>query len=87
MQERRNVTFHKKIEKMKTNFRVWSQRGLSTCGKILISKSYGIPNLIYSLNMLESESKFIKVAQQEINYFIWNLKTAKVKHTSLTAEV
>ena len=65
---------------MKTNFRVWAQRDLSTCGKILISKSY------ISLTMLESESKIIKVAQQEINSFIWNFKIVEVKHTSLIAD-
>ena len=39
-------TFVNKIGKMKPTLRIWSQYFLSLLGKLLISKSHGISNII-----------------------------------------
>ena len=68
---------------MKKQFNLWSIRNLSLIGKILISKSHGISNLIFSMTMGEMKNEHSKNAQDAINKFIWGYKPPKVKHTTL----
>ena len=75
--------FDNKIHKMKQKLNMWSQRGLSLIGKVLISKSMGISNLIYSLSSLVSSKGDLNKAQQIVNDFIWKQKPAKIKHNVL----
>ena len=75
--------FNNKIHKMKQKLNMWSQRGLSLIGKVLISKSMGISNLIYSLSCVVSSKGDLNKAQQIVNDFIWKQKPAKIKHNVL----
>lgn len=51
-------------------FNLWNCRNLSILGKILISKTHGITNLVYSMIIGEMSNKHIKGAQNVINVFI-----------------
>ena len=75
--------FHEKINKMEKRFTMWKLRNLTILGRILIAKTFGMSNLIYSMSILDILKKIIKIAQQKINQFIWNEKIAKVKHNTL----
>ena len=78
----RNIT--EKIGKMKQKLGIWSIRSLSLLGKVLIAKSFGMSNLIYSLSNVDCSIQSIKEAQQNINKFIWNHKPAKIRHNVLS---
>ena len=77
------ANFHNKIEKIKKQMNIWSQRGLTLMGKVLISKSMGISNLIYSMTCLQSQDNVLENAPKIINHFIWNNKPSKIKHKTL----
>ena len=47
-----SVNFDLKIEKMTTRLNMWSARSLSLPGKVLIAKSAGMSNLIYSISCM-----------------------------------
>ncbi len=78
------LNFNKKIDKMKKKLNMWSQRGLTLIGKILISKSMGLSNLIYSLSCVESTNANIAKAQKTLNDFIWRNRIPKIKHKVLS---
>ena len=79
--------FHDKIANMTKRFNIWSGRNLTILGRILISKTYGISNLIYSLTMSEADDNICKSAQTQINKFIWGYKPPKIKHTTLIGQI
>ena len=75
--------FNDKVTKMKRKFNIWSGRNLTIFGKILISKTFGISNLVYSMTMTNTPTYVLENAQKEINKFIWNNKPAKIRHSTL----
>ena len=79
--------FNDKLTKMKRQFNIWVGRNLTKFGKILISKTFGISNLVYSMTMAESPINILENVQEEISKFIWNKKTSKIKHSTLIGKV
>ena len=77
--------FYKKLGSMQTRLNLWRFRSLTLIGKIILIKSFGISNLIYSMSMTETPEKVIKEAQHMINSFIWGNGPARVKQKSLVA--
>ena len=84
-EEKQQLNFYNKILKMNSVLRMWSQRDLSLCGRILTTKTFGISNLVYSLSMMDANRDVITSAQRELNRFIWHYKTSKVKHSAMMA--
>ena len=80
------VNFTNKINKMSKKFQIWSQRRLTIVGRNLVSKTFGISNLIYSFSQSECELSVLTKAQSVLNDFIWNKKPAKVKHTTMISD-
>ena len=72
-------TFYRKIDKMTSKFALWKFRPLTVMGKILITKTFGMSNLIYSMSILESSDDVLKKAQNAINHFIWGGSNSKGK--------
>ena len=72
-----------KIAKMTTKLNIWSQRHLTLIGKVLITKSIGISNLVYSLSCVTSNEKDILQVQKQVDKFFWSGRTVKVKHNTL----
>ena len=54
------------------NFAKWSRRSLSTLGKILIAKTFGISQIIFLLQSLVLKNAHIKVLNAILYKFIWN---------------
>ena len=65
--------------KMDKNFRRWSRRGLSTLGKILIAKTFGISQIMYLMQCLALENVHIKVLNRLIYKFVWNRRYLAAK--------
>ena len=80
------VNFTSKIDKMSKKFQIWSQRQLTIVGRNLVSKTFGVSNLIYSLSQSDCELSVITKAQSVLNSFIWKQKPAKVKHSAMISD-
>ena len=68
---------------MSKKLQIWSKRRLTIVGRNLVSKTFGISNLIYSFSQSECELSVLTKAQSVLNAFICNKKPAKVKHTTM----
>ena len=75
--EKRNFTL--KVRKLNTNLDIWRSRNLSLFGRCLITKSLGIPHLVYSTSMLVIPSETVSSVTTSLFDFIWCKKPDKVK--------
>ena len=57
---------------MDSIFKSWSRRGLSTLGKILIVKTFGISQLIFLMQTVELKASHYKMINNIVCKFIWN---------------
>jgi len=63
-----------KIKKLEQQLIRWLPRGLSVEGKLLIVKTFGISQLIYSLQICDINEREIKNIESIIFRFLWNKK-------------
>ena len=68
-------------------FNIWQKRTLTLLGRILISKTFGISNLVHSISLADIPLDVIKAAQVEINKYIRKNKPAKIRHISLIGPI
>ena len=67
---RRNVNQVK--QKIESQLKRWSSRNLTTLGKILIVKTFGISQIIYLLQSITLECSDFKLLNEMLYKFIWN---------------
>ena len=60
------------VRKMDAQFKSWSRRGLSTLGKILIAKTFGVSQAIYLLQSISLKDEHYKQINAVLYRFIWN---------------
>ena len=60
------------ISKMTSHLRQWSKRGLSTLGKILVLKTFGVSQLIYLAQSMSLKAQDFKKFNALLFKFIWN---------------
>jgi hypothetical protein len=70
-----------KIKKLKKQLDRWKPRNLSILGKILIVKTFGLSQLIYSLQCCEIENSELKEIEQIILAYIWKKKEGNSRFT------
>jgi len=63
-----------KIEKLKINLRKWESRRLTLEGKSLILKTFGISQLIYSMQCIKVKELDLKLIEKLIFGFLWSKK-------------
>jgi len=68
-----------RIDKLKNQLNIWRQRNLTLEGKILIVKTFGLSQLIYALQSTFIKLEDIKLVDNIITKFIWNLKETNVR--------
>jgi len=68
----RNVL--QKIAKLERQLNIWRQRNLTLEGKILITKTFGLSQIIYSMQSTYFRKEDLKKIDNTILKFIWNLK-------------
>ncbi len=80
-----------KIAKMKQLLNSWRCRSLSIIGKILITKVYGLSQLIYFLQTCHITNDDLKLIERSIFSFIWSAKTSrpndKIKRSVLKCSI
>ena len=70
--EVRRLNVKEAISKMDLHFRKWSRRSLSTLGKILITKTFGISQVVYLMQTLKLYEADFKLINATMYKFIWN---------------
>ena len=60
------------VKRMDMHFRNWSRRSLSTLGKILITKTFGISQVIYLMQSVALNANHYKQINSVLYKFIWN---------------
>jgi len=63
-----------KIDKMESNLIAWLHRGLNIPGKIVIINTFGISQLIYTMQCCKYKEDDIKRVEKMIFKFLWNKK-------------
>jgi hypothetical protein len=66
-----NIT--EKIIKLERQLNIWRQRNLSLEGKILVAKTYGISQILYSIQATIIKDEDVKRIENIIYRFIWNI--------------
>jgi len=64
-------------------FNIWSQRDLSSYGRILITKTLGLSKLIYSSACVQTPARVSDIVNKLVVNFIWNGKKPKIKRDTL----
>ena len=70
--EMRNRNVDTVKRRMETQMANWSKRGLSTLGKILIAKTFGISQIIFLLQSMALDKSDFKKINEIVYKFIWN---------------
>jgi hypothetical protein len=71
-----NVT--NKIRKMECKLKPWIKRGLSLEGKILITKTFGLSQLIYNMQCCDFDDQSIIEIERKIFGFIWSNQNSEL---------
>ena len=72
-----------KIQKLQTNLDLWKSRNLTLFGKVLIIKSLGLSQLVYSASNLNVPIDFINDTRTKLFSFLWKKKADKIKRECL----
>ena len=84
---KQSKNFEDKIPKMVNQLHIQSQRNLSLCGKILLTKTFGISKFIHQMSITDASKEVLEKIQCVLNKYIWSYKPAKVKHTVLIGNI
>jgi len=71
-QESYNLNIKEHINKLKTQLNMWRSRNLSLKGKILITKVFGLSQLIYFLQTCPISAEDLKKIESLLYGFIWS---------------
>ena len=78
--------FSDTISNISNVLNLWSLRGLSLLGRVLIFKTLGFSKIQYLAAMSEVPTKVIDELKAIQNRFIWKHSTTKIKHSTLIAD-
>ena len=76
------LNFNLKLRKLLTNLDMWRSRDLTLFGKVLIIKSLGLSQLIYSASILNVPEEVARTVKTKLFSFLWK-KRDKIKRTGL----
>ena len=77
------LNFDLKIRKLQTKLDMWRSRDLTLFGKVLIIKSLGLSQLVYSASILNVPEDIASTVKTKFFSFLWKNKRDKIKRTGL----
>ena len=66
------------VQRMDHQFQAWNKRSLSTVGKVLIAKTFGISQAIYLMQSVTLKDEHYKKLNAVLYKFIWNANAAEI---------
>ena len=85
--ENNELNFHLKLRKMQTNLDIWRARNLTLFGKVMIIKSLGLSQLVYSASTLNVPEEIKSVLKTKLFSYLWNNKKDKIKREGLYQDI
>jgi len=73
------MNFNLKMRKLQTNLDMWRSRDLTLFGKVLIIKSLGLSQLIYSASIPNVSEEVTSTVKTKLFSFLWKNKRNKIK--------
>ena len=74
-----SLNYNEKLEKVKEILRCWKYRRLTLLGKITVTKSLVVSQLVYLLSPTRSNYIVLNEINDLLNTFLWNSKGDKIK--------
>ena len=71
------------LRKLQTKLDMWSARSLTLFGRVLITKTLGISQIIYSASNIEVPEEIAGTLKKKLFNFIWKKKKDKIKRAVL----
>ena len=71
---------------MQSILSLWSSRGLTIGGKILVLKTLGISKMQYLIQMTHVPRHIFEQLKALHKKFLWNKRPPKIKHSTLIGE-
>ena len=65
--EKHNINFESKLPTITNLLQMYSQRDLSVCGKILITKTFGISKILHQLSIIDVNKSLLDVKLMNIS--------------------
>ena len=79
-----DLNYNVQLQKLNNILNIWSQRGLTPIGKVLVIKSLAISQLTYLFSVLPNPpDSFLKKIEQLFFKFIWNGKQDKINRDTM----
>ena len=78
-----HYNFNLKIQKLQIHLDMWSSRNLTLFGKVLIIKSLGLSQILYSASNTNVPKDAITTVKRKLFSFLWNKKKDKIKREGL----
>ena len=75
--------FNFKLRKLQTKLDMWRGRDLTLFGRVMILKSLGLSQLIYSCSILNIPEGFAQLVKTKLFKFLWKNKRDKIKRSGL----
>ena len=72
--ENNELNFNLKMHKMQTNLDIWRARNLTLFGKVMIIKSLGLSQLVYSASTLNVPGDIASILKTKLFSYLWNNK-------------
>lgn len=73
------------VDKVENHLKMWKPRGLSLLGKTQALKTYGISQILYTMNVVEPNLEWLSKLRNITFNFIWDSKIDKVKRATAIA--
>ena len=82
----KQMNFNLKLQKLQTNLDMWRARDLTLFGRVLIIKSLGLSQLVYSASNLTVPQEITPIIKTKLFNFLWKNKRDKIKRARLYQE-
>ena len=82
----KQMNFNLKLQKLQTNLDMWRARDLTLFGRVLIIKSLGLSQLVYSASNLTVPQEITPIIKTKLFNFLWKNKRDKIKRAGLYQE-
>ena len=79
----KQLNFKRKLRKFQTNLDMWKARDLKLFGRVLIIKSLGLSQLVYSASNLNVPQEIIPIIDTKLFNFLWKNRRDKIKRAGL----
>ena len=85
--ENNELNFNLKMRKMQSNLDIWRARNLTLFGKVMIIKSLGLSQLVYSASTLNVPGDITSILKTKLFSYLWNNKKDKIKREGLYQDI